>query len=264
MATSVVETNGSNVTFSVFNPPKETDLLKKNARVASLRTFDSVWDCKHIQNKESHLKYVDAETLPEHLRPLLDKVSTNLTKHQSKMLKSVLTQYSDVCIEPDGSLGRTDLVKHIINTGDARPITLLPRRLPIHQKKIAEHKIDKMLREDVIEPSNSPRAAPMVLVKKRDVDYRKLNSVTKKGAYPLPRIDESLDTLSGAKYFCTLDLASGYWQVVVDEADKQKRPFATHKGLFQFKVLPFGLSIAQPHLNVLWKPYFLDYSGSDV
>lgn len=164
------------------------------------------------------------------------------------MLKSVLTQYSDVFIEPDGSLGRTDLVKHSINTGDARSIKLPPRRLPIHQKKIAEQEIDKMLREDVIEPSNSPWAAPIVLVKKRDgttrfcVDYRKLNSVTKKDAYPLPRIDESLDTLSGAKYFCTLDLASGYWQVVMDEADKQKTAFATHKGLFQFKVLPFGLS----------------------
>lgn len=105
-----------------------------------------------------------------------------------------------------------------------------------------------MQREDVIEPSNSPWAAPIVLVKKRDgttrfyVDYRKLNSVTKKDAYPLPRIDESLDTLSGTKYFCTLDLASWYWQVVMDEADKQKTAFATHKGLFQFKVLPFGLS----------------------
>lgn len=123
------------------------------------------------------------------------------------MLKSVLIQYSDVFIEPDGSLGRTDLVKHSINTGDARPIKLPPRRLPIHQKKIAEQEIDKMLIEDVIEPSNSPWAAPIVLVKKRDgttrfcVDYRKLNSVTKKDAYPLPRIDESLDTLSGAKYF---------------------------------------------------------------
>lgn len=92
------------------------------------------------------------------------------------MWKSVLIQYSDVFIEPDGSLGRT------------------------------EQKIDKMLREDVIEPSNSPWAAPIVLVKKRDgttrffVDYRKLNSVTK-DAYPLPRTDQSLDTLSEAKYF---------------------------------------------------------------
>lgn len=134
--------------------------------------------------------------------------------------------------------------------GDARPIKLPPRRIPIHQKKIAEQEIDKMLREDVIDLSNSPWAAPIVLVKKRDgttrfcVDYRKLNSVTKKDAYPLPWIDESLDTLSGAtcKYFCTLDLASGYWQVVMDEADKQMTAFATHKGLFQFKVLPFGLS----------------------
>ncbi|XP_062588198.1 uncharacterized protein LOC134249845 [Saccostrea cucullata] len=209
MAKSIVKTNGSNVTFSVFNPTKETIILKKNARVASLQTIDSVLDCKSIQNEESDLKLTDAQALPEHLRQLLDQVSSNFTEHQSQMLKSVLVHYSDVFIEPGGSLGRTDLVKHTINTGDARPIKLPPRRLPIHQKKVAEQEIDKMLKEDVIEPSNSPWAAPIVLVKKRDgttrfcVDYRKLNSVTKKDAYPLPRIDESLDTLSGAKYFCS-------------------------------------------------------------
>lgn len=248
MAKSVVNTNGLDVTFSVFNPTKETIILKKNAKVASLQTIDSVWDCEHTQYEEPRCKSADAQILPLHLRPLLDKVSSNLTEHQCQMLKSILIRYSDVFIEPEGSLGRTDLAKHTISTGDARPIKLPPRRLPIHQKKIAEEEIDKMLREDVIEPSNSPWAAPIVLVKKRDgttrfcVDYRKLNSVTKKDAYPLPRIDESLDTLSGAKYFCTLDLASGYWQVVMDESDKQKTAFATHKGLFQFKVLPFGLS----------------------
>ena len=73
------------------------------------------------------------------------------------------------------------------------------------------------------------------------VDYRKLNAVTRKDAYPLPRIDDTLDTLSGAHWFTTLDLISGYWQVEVEPADREKTAFCTPEGLFEFKVMPFGL-----------------------
>ena len=73
------------------------------------------------------------------------------------------------------------------------------------------------------------------------VDYRKLNSITHKDAYPLPRIDDTLDTLAGSQWFSTLDLVSGYWQVEVVEQDRDKTAFATQEGLFQFKVMPFGL-----------------------
>lgn len=104
-----------------------------------------------------------------------------------------------------------------------------------------------MLQYGVVQSSTSPWAAPIVLVKKKDgttrfcVDYRKLNNVTRKDAYPLPHIDETLDALSGAKVFSTLDLASGYWQVEMDAADCEKTAFATRHGLFEFQVMPFGL-----------------------
>ena len=104
-----------------------------------------------------------------------------------------------------------------------------------------------MQEKDVIEPSASPWASPIVLVRKKDgstrfcVDYRKLNSVSRKDAYPLPRIDDTLDTLAGAQWFSTLDLISGYWQVEVDPRDRPKTAFCTTEGLFQFKVMPFGL-----------------------
>ena len=97
------------------------------------------------------------------------------------------------------------------------------------------------------EPSTSPWASPIVLVRKKDgstrfcIDYRKLNDVTRKDAYPLRRIDATLDTLHGSQWFSTLDLLSGYWQVEVDEANRQKTAFCTPEGLFQFKVMPFGL-----------------------
>lgn len=120
--------------------------------------------------------------------------------------------------------------------------------MPIHQREIANEEIDKMPNQGIIEPSESPWAAPIVLVKKKDnstrfcVDYRKLNLKTIKDSYPLPRIDDSLDSLSGAQYYCTLDLAQGFFQVKMSEEDKPKTAFATHRGLYQFRVMPFGLA----------------------
>ncbi len=93
----------------------------------------------------------------------------------------------------------------------------------------------------------SPWASPVVLVPKRDgttrfcIDYRRLNAQTKKDVYPIPRIDDILDTLGTAKYFSVLDLASGYWQVELDKEARQKSAFITHRGLFEFVRMPFGL-----------------------
>ena len=144
-------------------------------------------------------------------------------------------------------MGRTHLTLHQIDTGDAKPVKLPPRRVPIHlQQEVTEH-LKQMLANDIIQPSHSPWAAPVVLVRKRDgglrfcVDYRKLNDLTRKDAYPLPRIDDALDSLNKACWFSTLDLASGYWQVEMDPKDKQKTAFTTRQGLFEFNVLSFGL-----------------------
>ena len=104
-----------------------------------------------------------------------------------------------------------------------------------------------MQQTGVISCSNSAWSSPIVLVRKKDgeprfcVDYRALNKCTKKRSYPLPRIDDSLDQLSCCRYFSTLDLKSGYWQIPMKEKDKEKTAFTCHWGLFHFNVMPFGL-----------------------
>ena len=104
-----------------------------------------------------------------------------------------------------------------------------------------------MLDNKLIRESSSPWTSPVVLVNKKNekkrfcVDYRKLNSVTKKDQYPLFQIDEMLDSLAGATYFSTLDLMSGYWQVMVHPDDREKTAFITRFGTYEFNVMPFGL-----------------------
>ena len=136
---------------------------------------------------------------------------------------------------------------HKIDTGSTRPIRCNPRKLSPKKIKIQQELVDKMLEEGQIEHSVGAWSAPTVLVTKKDgttrfcVDYRRLNNSTEKDAFPLPRIDDSLNSLSGQAWFSTLDLASGYWQVRLSEDAKPKTAIATHSGLFQFNVMPFGL-----------------------
>ena len=171
----------------------------------------------------------------------------HLSVEEQQTLKSLLASYVDVFAFDNSELGTTQLVTHSIDTGDHRPIKQPLRRTPFALRTKVDQLIEEMLDQQVIEPSESPWASPIVLVQKRDggvrfcVDYRKLNRVTKLDEFPLPRIDDTLDRLTGSRHFSTLDLASGYWQVEMEPASKEKTAFTTYSGLYQFRKMPFGL-----------------------
>ena len=138
-------------------------------------------------------------------------------------------------------------VQHEMITKDVRPVRCGPRRLAPAGLRKEQDCVQDMLTGGQIEPSDSPWASPVVLVTKKDglmcfcVDYRWLYSLTVKDAYPLPRIDDSLRLLGNQQWFSTMDLVSRYWQVAMSPEAKRKAAFVTNEGLFQFRVMPFGL-----------------------
>ena len=144
--------------------------------------------------------------------------------------------------------GRTNLMQHHIRTVDARPVRMRPYRLPHAYRETVLEELEEMEQHGIIEQSTSEWSSPIVLVKKKDgtmrvcVDYRRLNAVTQVEAYPMPRIDEIIDQLGKARYISTLDLTKGYWQMPVAVKDRPKTAFVTPRGLFQFRVMPFGLN----------------------
>ena len=131
-----------------------------------------------------------------------------------------INSMAHVFVGPGGKFGRsTACAGHRIDTGDALPVRQRLRRVPLKRRQVIEDYLQDLLAQNCVRPSNSEWATPVVIVAKKDgaprfcLDYRKLNLVTKKDAYPLPRIDDALDLLANKKYFCTLDLASGFYQL---------------------------------------------------
>ncbi|GFW23684.1 retrovirus-related Pol polyprotein from transposon 297 [Trichonephila clavipes] len=175
-------------------------------------------------------------------------MSPELSDEQRNKLSELLRKFSGLFTKTDKSTAAKTNVKHRIFTGDHAPINQRAYRVSPTERRIIHEEIQKMLDEGIVQPSESPWSSPIVLVRKKKdgswrfcVDYRKLNSVTKKDVYPLPRIDDTLDCLKGAMFFSSMDLRSGYWQIEIDEADREKTAFITPEGLYEFKVMPFGL-----------------------
>ena len=170
-----------------------------------------------------------------------------LAKKQIKEMKEILLLNRDVF----GKNACPGLANHAgvqIHTGDALPTGFPLRPTMPKLRPIIDQHLDIMLKHQIISPSDSPWGAAVLMVPKKGgefrfaIDYRRLNAVTTKDAYPLPRIDDALASLAGNKYFTACDALAGFWNLPMgDEESKQKTAFRCHRGSFQFNRLPFGL-----------------------
>ena len=198
------------------------------------------------------------KTVPEHVKQLyLSTLPSLETAEQRSRLAQILSDYSSCFAVSADDIGRTHLVKHSIDTGDAKPVHQRCRRLARAHVKVIREQVKKLADAGIIRPSNSSWAANPVVVDKKTtdasgksekrmcIDYRGLNAVTiNPDSYMLPRIDDTLDALSDAKYFCTLDLTQGYHQVELDEESKQKTAFHApqcNPPQWEYNYMPFGL-----------------------
>ena len=167
-----------------------------------------------------------------------------------RRLIEVVKKNLDAFAATPTDLGRTSVVVHTIKTGEAKPFRHKLRPIPFARRQFLEQEVEKLLAIGAISPADPgacPYASRTVIAPKKDgtlrmcVDYRDVNAQTEKDSYPLPRIDQVWPTLANARYFASLDLLMGYHQVEVDPKDRVKTAFLTHRGLYVYNVMPFGL-----------------------
>ena len=183
----------------------------------------------------------------EQRQDILERVDPSLSADSRAELHQLLDDYQDIFSYGEYDLGHTAVVEHRIDTNNNQPFRQQLRPQPRAYLPTIDRLVNEMQAQGIIEPCHSEWASNIVLVKKKDgnirfcVDYRKLNSLTQKDAYPLPRIEACLDSLSGAAWYSTFDLRSGFHQVAVHPQDRNKTTFVCHRGTFRFPRMPFGL-----------------------
>ena len=174
-----------------------------------------------------------------------------LTLEQKKCFINLIYDSKEVFSLYDGDLGHCDKLKHSIPTTTDRPVYLPHRQIPVQLQSEVRKCIESWLKAGVIRPSKSPYASQVVIVRKKTgeirlcIDFRKLNAISIRDSFPFPRIEEALQAVQAAMWFTSFDLAQGYLQMAMEEADIPKTAFrAGSTGFYEFLRMPFGLTNA--------------------
>lgn len=245
IARALVNAQPTNIVpLRLFNPGNKAVTIKEGAIAGLLQPAEALPSSSVSTAADFP---ASPPAVPEHLQELYAQSSTDFNDNEKLELSNLLCAYASVFSRGPGDLGRTSLVQHDIITRPGPPVKQPPRRMAGEKQRSAERQISEGLQSGIATRSHSSWASPIVMVRKKDgtyrlcIDYRALNNHTITDAYPLPRIQDTLDTLATAKWFSTLDLASGYWQVELTPRARRAAAFCTRNGLFEWNVMPFGL-----------------------
>lgn len=202
------------------------------------------------------------------MTPPIDLTASILTPEQVESLYCLLWEFRDLW--ESGKRGSTHVIQHVIRLTTSRPVVLRPRVFGEAQTKVIAREVQQMLDDGVIERSDSPYAAEIVLVLKKTndwricIDFRALNDITIPDRYPLPRISDLLYALRYSRYFVALDLKGAYWQIPLEKKAQKYTAFRCSLGLFEHKVMPFGLRNAPATFQRLMDILFSDLRFSGV
>ena len=225
------------------------EVVVKAITLVDQENRDTDSSCRNLDSSTTLRRVIcEVPPVPEHLQNLYRTTCENRTEEEKSIIADCLIKFQDTFSKHDFDLGLTRLVEHEIDVGQNKPIKQPPRRVPVAFAAEEENVIKQMEQSGVIRKSTSPWASPICLVRKKNgkvrpcVDYRQLNAITTKDAYPLPRISDCLDAVAGAKLFSSIDLTSSFHQVPIKEEDIPKTAFCTKYGLYEYLTMPMGLT----------------------
>lgn len=175
------------------------------------------------------------------------EVATTLNDQQKNQINKLLEEFSDVFSDVPGKTNVVECKKRLTTE---TPVKVRPYPIPFAIQEAVEQEVQDMLAQGIIEPSDSPYQAPIVVVKKKDgsirlcIDFRQLNRVVVTDNEPIPRVDMMFAKLGQSRYFSKFDFTKGYWQVPMQDASKPLTAFQASSGLYQFRFMPFGIKTA--------------------
>ena len=250
VATGFVETSEGRTTVQITNFTEKALEIPPRTRVAVVSPADIVAG-QNVDSQSDELStrhaYVEEECVQSECIEQIDLSGLSGSKWLEET-RRVLRKHQEVF--DTRRLGCTPSIKHKVMTVDNLPVAQAYRRLPPQQWREVRDHLHKLLTEGIIRESKSNYAAPIVVVRKKSgsirmcCDYRRLNMKVQRDVFPLPRVGETLELMAGSKIFSTIDLASAYHQVEVEEQDKPKTAFTTPFGLYEWNRMPFGLANA--------------------
>ncbi len=236
------KTSTTNIDKNRINNINEEVWSEINSYPSASMTFFTQYERELKEDDPYFSDCIDQEFLKDY------DVSPDLIPRDRLLMQRYLQNNRDIYVFPGDPLGRVTVWKHKIPTGDHPPIKQNPYRFSEVQKAEVEKQVSEMIRLGVIVPAVTGWSSPVTLAPKRDgtwrfcIDYRRLNDITRKDSFPIPRLDEALSVMRGCDRFSVQDAQSCFWQIPMHRDDQPKTTFTCHLGTFMFRMMPFGLT----------------------